>query len=150
MSPVPVPGGVVFGAPSPPTPLPPWGPGFPPCFQEARLPGVRGPCGQAFRRLSGAFRRPCFPVARIRPASRGPGIFELFFFAASAPFVFVSQSPGFHAFRRPGFPKASSMLSGDRGPGARARASLGFFQDMILSLHLLFLADCINIHIFRI
>lgn len=116
------------------------GPGHPPyfphCFhgtggqgQAFRGPGFRsasmlsGGQGQgflhAFRRQGfQAFRRPCFPRA-----SRGPGIFELFFFAASAPSVFASQPPGFHAFRRqgpdfpPGFRGPCFQVTGDQGPG---------------------------------
>ena len=66
------------------------------------------------------------------------------------------QASGVHAFRGPGArarsqgpdfqPPCFQGLSGGQGPGPL----WVFFQDMILSLHLLFLADCINIHIFRI
>ena len=158
MSPVPVPGGGVFWAPLPPSPLPPRGSGFPqgpgasrcpnspPCafrpasrlpllpgdrrpgarasrstsrmpgpgFQASMLPSVRGwcpgirpasPCfqgtGDRCPQSGGfqTFRRPCFQEARLRTASRGPGIFELFFFATFAPFVFASQPPGFRFLR---------------------------------------------------
>jgi len=77
------------------------GPGLP-CFHAFRPPGVgasalllppafRGPCGQgqAFRRLSGAFRRPCFQEALLS------GSFQ----EAMLPDF---HAYGVHAFRRPG------------------------------------------------
>ena len=125
------------------------------------LHAFRGPCFQE------VFRRPCFPRA-----SRCPGIFELFssqhlrllfllrilqaFSLQEAKGQTSPQASGVHAFRGPGArarsqgpdfqPPCFQGLSGGQGPGPL----WVFFQDMILSLHLLFLADCINIHIFRI
>ena len=58
--------------------------GLPLCFQGARLPVVRGPCGHAFRRLSGG------------PASMLSGGFPVAGFQTS------NLPPCFQAFRRPG------------------------------------------------
>ena len=132
-----------------------------PCFQEASsmLSG-----GHAFRRFSGGHASPGLPGVR---ASLN------FFLRSICAFCFCFASSRLSVFRRPRArlpPRLpGSMLSGDRGPEARSQGpdfqppcfqglSGGqgpgplwvFFQDMILSLHLLFLAACINIHIFRI
>lgn len=73
-------------------------------------------------------RSPCFPQGP--GASMGPGFPPC---ASRRPWVRASR----HAFRRPCFPKASSMLSGDRdqgpcfqvsGAGVRASALLSCFQ----------------------
>ena len=148
-------GGAVFWAPLPPTPPSAQGPGFPPGVRASRPggpyslfrpgpvsrpgdqgPGIRSTSRTAFMgpvaraRLSGA-RSPETgdQASRILPipGDRGPG--------SGGRLPPGARGPGGHAFR----------LSGDRGQGL-----FGFFQDMILSLHLLFLAACINIHISRI
>lgn len=85
--------------------------GHPPCFPL--LSGDRASSmlsgGHAFRRFSGGH------------ASRGPGIFELFFFAASAPFVFASQPPGFQEARGQTSPPQASGVHAFRGPGTRGQ-----------------------------
>ena len=119
-------------------------PRLPPCFQGARLPVVRGPDfqlsgdhvamlsgGKAFM-LSGGHASILsggFPVARIRPASRGPG-------------------PG---IRRPGARGQTSSLHAFRGPGTGGRGPdlFGIFSGAASRVGNQPTA-CINIHIFRI
>ena len=73
------------------------------------LQAFSGPGGQDSRRLSGG-------QAQGQTSPRGPGTG-----------AFRMLSGGFQglsgAFRRPCFLEARARLSGDRGPGARARAS---------------------------
>ncbi len=110
MSPVPVPGGVFFGPPFPPTPF---------------RPGVRvSPMGPCFPRGQGPpWVRTSRPASRLLPASsstsRGPGARA----SRSTPRMPGPgfQGPGlplcFHTFRRPGFLYAfrgpDFQLSGD-------------------------------------
>ena len=138
MSPVPVPGGVFFGPPFPPTPPSAQGFGFP--LGVHTSPRGRGPHGSELPALLLDFFLASIPASR-GPGARGPS-FLLYFHTFrrpgfQAPSVRDSrnaspcfQGPGlplcFHAFRRPGFLYTfrgpDFQLSGDHA----ARLSGGF------------------------